>query len=413
MLAKCLRNYSGLWQKVPMAPSDPIFAMNEKFSKLRSIRKVNLGIGVYRDDNNKPWVLPSVQEAQESLLNTDHEYLPIEGLQSFRDSIIRLTLGDSNIFRENRVASCQTLSGTGGMSLAFEFLKRFSPSRAVYIPKESPQSYNQLLKGMTTNTYTYFNMETKEVDLENMLEDLSEAPKGSIVVLQPCGHNPTGADPNHDQWNQIQQVMAEMRHLALFDFSYQGLVSGDPHQDAYPVRLFMNMQNPTLVSHSCSASFGLYGERPGCFYMLCDNSIETERVTSQLKILARPLYSNPPLHGAKIASKVLNTDELQKQWLKDLQTMHTRTCHIREMLVDFLKEKGSEHDWSHIQNHSGWFSYTGLAPKLCRQLSERHKILMTEDGRISVTGLNTKNVEYVAEAFDNVTRYAPKLNQSL
>jgi len=412
MLKRVLRKYGGLWRSVPQGPPDTVLGMTEAYAKIKSPRKVNLGIGVYRDDNEKPWVLPSVRQAELHISRNqaNHEYLPIEGLESFCNSIIKSGLGNNLAVREDRLAWCQSLSGVGALRLGMEFLKKFYPKTSeIYISQQAWPNYANIIKdsGYSLKTYSYFDFETKGLDFERMCEDLEDAPRGSVIILEACGHNPTGVDPTKEQWQTLQKLMAEKQHIAYFDLIYNGLVSGDPFDDAYPVRLFADNNNPTLVSQSCAKNFGLYGDRVGCFYALCDSQQEKQRVQSQLKIIARPLHSNPPLHGARIVDTILNNSEIHNQWLQDLKTMTGRISSIRHELVEQLKV--SPHDWSHISQHGGWFSYSGLNAQQCSQLSQRQNILITQDGRIALTGLNSKNVQYVAEAIDNVTKYSSKV----
>jgi aspartate aminotransferase len=411
MLRNLVRRGVTIWRDVPLGPPDPILGIDEAFKRDTNPRKVNLGVGAYRDDDAKPWVLPSVLKAKAQVINLNHEYLPTQGLDSFRSGAMKLAYGDCQPLREGRIASVQALSGTGALRVGMAFLERFySASRTVYIPRPTWGNHKNIVKdaGLQWKEYGYYNPATKGLDLESVLADLEDAPDKSIILLHACAHNPTGVDPNLEQWAQIHQVISSKHHLAFFDSAYQGFASGDPARDAAALRMFVKEETPVLLSQSFAKNFGLYGERAGLFSVLGNDSQESERLVSQLKIIGRPMYSNPPLFGARVVSTVLNTPELEAQWYLDLKTMSSRIFSMREALVKLLKEKGSPFDWSHITKQIGMFAFTGLNPDQVRSLTENHHIYLTGDGRISIAGLNTKNVEYVAEAIEKVSRFSAK-----
>ena len=411
-IQRVIRSFS-LWKSVPQGPSDGILGISETFRKDKNIRKVDLGVGAYKDDNGKPLVLLSVIKAKSLIFaSPDHEYLPIDGLEKFTSLATALAYGDSIPFKESRIASIQSISGTGGLRLSAAFIQRFFPhAKCIYISNPTWENHKSIINhsDLEFKEYSYYNPHTKELDFENMMTDIDKAPKNSVFLLHACGHNPTGIDPTHDQWKSIQELMAKKQHLALFDMAYQGFASGNVDNDAFAPRLFANEQNPLLIAQSFSKNFGLYGERIGNFSVVCDSKQETERVLSQLKILARPMYSNPPLFGSRIVSTVLGTAELRTQWLEDVKSMADRITAMRYQLVKLLKEKGSHHDWSHITKQIGMFAYTGLNPDQSEQLISKHHIYLTPDGRISMAGLNSKNIEYVAEAIETVTRFSNKI----
>jgi aspartate aminotransferase, mitochondrial len=412
IVKRVIRSFS-VWKTVPQGPENVIVSLSEAYKRDKNLRKVNLGLAAYRDDNGKPLVLPSVEKAKSIISSTpDHEYLPIEGSEKFTSSASLLAYGDSIALKESRIASIQSLSGTGALRLGIEFIKRFFPhSRRIYIPKPTGGNHKNIITdtGLEYKEYGYYNPDTKGLDFENLIADIEEAPKNSIILFHVCAHNPTGVDPSKDQWKQIQDLMATRQHLALFDMVYQGFASGDPDEDAYPLRLFADEQNPLILAQSFAKNFGLYGETVGNLSVICDSKQEANRVLSQLKIIARPMYSNPPLFGSRVVSTILNTPELKKQWESDLKVMASRIASMRSQLVDLLKEKGSLHDWSHIRKQMGMFAYTGLSPDQSEQLVKKYHIYMTLDGRISLTGLNSSNIENVADAIETVTRFASKI----
>lgn len=414
MLGLATKRFASVWQHVSMGPPDPILGVAEAFKRDTQLRKVNLGVGAYRDDNNKPWVLPCVRKAEELLHSQglDHEYSPLRGIDAFRSAAVKLAYGENcAAVRENRVASVQCLSGTGSLRLGMAFLERFHKnSRVVLVPKPTWGNHKNIARdsGLSFQEYRYYDPETKAVDVSGLLADLEAAPPKSVVLLHACAHNPTGADPTQEDWKKIQIAMARKQHVAFFDMAYQGFASGDPEKDAFAVRHFVKEQSPVLLAQSFAKNFGLYGERVGNFSIVSANSHEQDRILSQLLILTRPMHSSPPLHGARLVSAVLNTPDLAAQWSQDVRTMADRIISMRAALVSHLKDKGSQHNWSHITQQIGMFAYTGLSPVQSKQLTENHHIYLTLDGRISIAGLNTRNVEYVADAMEKVTRYHEK-----
>jgi aspartate aminotransferase len=393
-----------------MGPPDPILGITEAFKRDTDPRKVNLGVGAYRDDTNKPWVLPSVKAAEEKLYNShmDHEYLPIHGLEVFRNASVKLAYGDSAAVREGRIASVQCLSGTGSLRLAAAFLERFynGGDKCIYVPSPTWGNHKNVAKDskMTWKDYKYYEAALHGINMSKLLGDLNAFPNKSIILLHACAHNPTGADPTPEEWSQIREVMQRKHHIAFFDMAYQGFASGDTVKDAFALRHFVEHNVPVLLAQSFAKNFGLYGERIGCFSMVADSAEEASKLLSHLKILARPMYSNPPLYGARIVSTILNTPDLNTQWLKDVKTMADRIIDMRSGLVNGLKTAGSTKNWSHITKQIGMFAFTGLNADQCKRLASEHHIYLTLDGRISIAGLNSKNVGYVANAIHAVTK---------
>ena len=269
----------------------------------------------YKDQKGQNYTFSSVAKAKELILTSgDHEYLPIEGLKIFTNAASGLVLNGTTATKENRVASIQTVGATGGMRLALDYVKRFFPgNKEVYISR--PGRHQELVTevGLGLKEYTYYDARSKSIDLSLLLEDIEEAPRSSVFVFQASGHNPTSTDLAPEQWRSIQDAMATRRHLAIFDVSSQGLAHF-LEKDVYPVQLFASEENPLIVVQSFSSSMGLGGERAGCLHILCDSLSESGKVLSQLKILARPMYSNPPIFGSRIVSTVLENPELKKLW---------------------------------------------------------------------------------------------------
>ncbi|KAJ4300636.1 Aspartate aminotransferase, cytoplasmic [Collariella sp. IMI 366227] len=403
---------------VPQAPEDPLFGLMREYRADTSPDKVDLGIGAYRDNNAKPWVLPVVKKADEVIRNdpeANHEYLPIAGLAALTSKAAELVLGqNAPAIAEKRTSSVQTISGTGAVHLGALFLAKFykinGTNRTVYVSNPTWVNHHQIFSnvGVPVQTYPYFSKETKGLDFEGMKKSLSDAADGSIILLHACAHNPTGVDPTPEQWRELAALMKTKKHFPFFDTAYQGFASGDLDRDAGAIRLFVEQGFELVIAQSFAKNFGLYGERAGCFHYVAapaDSAAETTtRVASQLAILQRSEISNPPIYGAKIASIVLNDEALFAEWKENLQTMSGRIKDMRNKLRGKLEELGTPGTWNHITDQIGMFSFTGLSEAQVMKLRAEYHIYMTKNGRISMAGLNTRNVDYVATAFDKVVR---------
>ncbi|KAL9105938.1 MAG: hypothetical protein Q9227_008962 [Pyrenula ochraceoflavens] len=401
---------------VPQAPEDPLFGLMAAYRRDTSDKKVDLGIGAYRDNNAKPWVLPVVKKADDRLRNDpnlNHEYLPIAGLADFTSASQKLILGaDSPAIKEKRAVSLQTISGTGAVHLGGLFLSKFfpQPTPSIYLSSPTWANHNQIFTNvrLPLASYAYFSAKTKGLDFDGMISAIQSAPRGSIVLLHACAHNPTGVDPTQEQWKKIAEVVRAGSHFPFFDCAYQGFASGDLARDAWAVRYFVSQGFEMCVAQSYAKNFGLYGERAGCFHFIAapgSQAADTAtRVASQLAILQRSEISNPPIYGAKIASIVLNDQDLFNTWEEDLKTMSGRIIEMRKALKGMLDQMGTPGTWEHITSQIGMFSFTGLTEKQVGMLRDKFHIYMTKNGRISMAGLNTNNVEYFAKAVDSVVR---------
>ncbi|PVV04324.1 hypothetical protein BB560_001173 [Smittium megazygosporum] len=399
------------WANVQMGPADPIIGVNEAFKKDPAEKKYLLGVGAYRDDNGKPYVLSCVRKAEQKLLseNVDKEYLPITGLESFNNAAVKFAYGEnSKPLAENRIAVAQSLSGTGSLRVGAAFLQRFLPKGTkVYVPKPTWGNHITIFKdaGMEVCEYRYFDPRTNGLDIAGLLEDLKAAPDGSVILLHGCAHNPTGVDPSKEQWNEILNLSIKKNFLPFLDVAYQGFASGNPVEDAYSLRLFAESGLQMMLAQSFAKNLGLYGERTGAISVICSSPEEKARVLSQLKIVIRSMYSSPPLNGARIADKVMNDPELLSLWYSELKAMSGRIIDMRKSLRDHLENDfNSKLKWNHITDQIGMFCFTGLKPEQVDRIRSEYHIYMTRNGRISVAGLNTKNVKYVAEAFHAVTK---------
>lgn len=275
----------------------------------------------------------------------------------------------------------------------------------VYVPAPTWPLHRGLAQkvGYNWKEYRYFHKETKGLDFDGMVDDLHKAKDHSIVLMHVCAHNPTGVDPTKEQWQKILEVCLDKKHFVGFDSAYQGFASGDLETDAYSLRLFQEHSERLLLFQSFAKNFGLYGERVGCFSVVCNNPEEKNMVMSRIKQLARPLYSNPPIHGARIVDIVLGDKDLTASWHNDLKVMSARMAEMRAALRKGLADRSNEHDWSHVTSQIGMFAYTGLNTDQVNELREKYGIYMTMDGRISIAGMNTGNVDYIADSFHAVT----------
>lgn len=368
-------------------------------------RKYTLAVGAYRDDDGQPHILKSVREAEMRLLaqTLNHEYAPIIGVKKFVDLSLGFALGgDSPAIADNRVSAVQTLSGTGACRLANTFIKRFVTG-SIYVPDPTWGNHIPIAKdsGLDVNTYRYLNRDTQGLDLEGFLADVNNAPNGSAFLIHACAHNPTGVDPRPEQWKEISAAMKAKGHLPFFDCAYQGFASGNADADAFAIRRFVEDGHQFMLAQSFAKNFGLYGQRVGCFSVVCKDTEESKRVLSQIKILVRPMYSSPPIHGARIVQTILEDAELEAQWRLDCKEMADRVIDMRYALRTRL-EKGSSRNWQHVTDQIGMFCYSGLTKQEVMRVADEYHVYFTHDGRISMAGLTTKNIDYVAESIKAV-----------
>jgi len=396
------------WSQVPQGPPDAILGITEAFKKDSNPKKINLGVGAYRDDQGKPYVLPSVREAEQKVLkqNLDKEYAGITGVPDFTKAAAILAYGpNSAAIKEGRVAITQSISGTGALRIGGAFLQRHYPgAKTIYIPTPSWANHKAVFldSGLEVKPYRYYNKDTIGLDFDGLIEDIKSFPKGSIVLLHACAHNPTGVDPTEEQWKAIAAAVKEGGHYPFFDMAYQGFASGDTDKDAFALRYFLEQGLEPSLCQSFAKNMGLYGERVGAFSIVTSSPEEKARVDSQIKILVRPLYSNPPVHGARVASTILNDPALNKQWLGEVKDMAERIIKMRALLKGNLEKLGSKHNWDHITSQIGMFAYTGLTAEQMTKLAEEHSVYATKDGRISVAGITSENVGRLAEAIFKV-----------
>ena len=391
---------------VQMAPRDPILGLNEQFAADTNPHKVNLGVGVYFDDNGKLPLLQCVQQAEKAMMDkpTARGYLPIDGIAAYDSAVKGLVFGpESEPVKSGRVATVQGLGGTGGLKIGADFLKKLLPTAKVLISDPSWENHRALFTqaGFTVETYAYYDANKRGVNFEGMLASLKSAPAGTIVVLHACCHNPTGYDISAAQWDQVVQVVKSQGLTAFLDMAYQGFGHGI-QEDGAVVAKFVEAGLNFLVSTSFSKSFSLYGERVGALSIVTQSKEESTRVLSQLKRVIRTNYSNPPTHGAAIVATVLNSPKLRQMWEDELAQMRERIKSMRHGLKEKLAAAGISHDFSFIEAQRGMFSYSGLTADQVAKLQEQDAIYALSTGRICVAALNSKNIDRVAQAIARV-----------
>ncbi len=395
-----------LFSAVEMAPRDPILGLNEQFAADTNPNKVNLGVGVYFDENGKLPLLQCVQAAEKALMQEPKPrgYLPIDGIAAYDTAVKKLVFGaDSEAFKSGRIATVQGLGGTGGLKIGADFLKRMSPAAKVLISDPSWENHRALFTqaGFEVGTYRYYDAASRSLNFDGMLADLKSAAPGTIVVLHACCHNPTGYDITPAQWDQVIEVVKAGKLTPFLDMAYQGFADGIA-EDGAVVGKFVAAGLSFFVSTSFSKSFSLYGERVGALSVLCTSKEEADRVLSQLKIMIRTNYSNPPTHGGAVVAKVLEDAGLRAQWEEELAGMRTRIKAMRQKLVDGLKAAGVKQDMSFITTQVGMFSYSGLSKDQMVRLRNEFGVYGTDSGRMCVAALNEKNIDYVCQSIAKV-----------
>ncbi len=396
---------ASLFSAIDMAPRDPILGITEAFNADTNTAKINLGVGVYYDDNGKVPLLECVQKAEAKLMEQQapRTYLPIEGLAQYDKAVQELVFGaDSPVIQEKRAITVQALGGTGALKIGADFLKRFSPNSEVFISDPSWENHRALFEsaGFVVNNYSYYDAATHGVNFDGMIASIKAMPSGSIIVLHACCHNPTGADLTQEQWGAVIDAVTSNGLIPFLDMAYQGFGSGLA-EDGAVVKRFVQAGGPLLVSNSFSKSFSLYGERVGALSVVASSAEEASRLLSQLKRIVRTNYSNPPVHGGKVVATVLSTPELRQLWEAELAQMRVRIKQMRDELVSRLKSKAPSHDFDFVREQVGMFSYSGLTKEQVGKLREE-SIYAVDTGRICVAALNSKNIDRVVDVIAKV-----------
>ncbi|WP_374607324.1 amino acid aminotransferase [Diaphorobacter nitroreducens] len=395
-----------LFSAVEMAPRDPILGLNEQYAADPNPAKVNLGVGVYFDDNGKLPLLQCVQAAEKAMMDKPaaRGYLPIDGIAAYDNAVKALVFGaESDVVKAGRVATVQAIGGTGGLKIGADFLKKISPNAKVLISDPSWENHRAIFTnaGFEVGSYRYYDAANRKVDFDGMLADLNAAAPGTIVVLHACCHNPTGYDITAAQWEQVIAAVKAKGLVAFLDMAYQGFGHGIA-EDGAVIGKFVAAGLNIFVSTSFSKSFSLYGERVGALSVVANDKDEAARVLSQLKIVIRTNYSNPPTHGGAVVAAVLNNPELRALWEKELGEMRVRIKEMRQKLVDGLKAAGVKQDMGFITTQIGMFSYSGLSKDQMVRLRNEFGVYGTDTGRMCVAALNSKNIDYVCQAIAKV-----------
>ena len=393
-----------MFQNVDAYAGDPILSLMERFKEDPRSDKVNLSIGLYYNEEGIIPQLQAVAEAEARLNAVPHGaslYLPMEGLNAYRKTIAPLLFGaDHPVLAQKRVATIQTLGGSGALKVGADFLKKYFPDSGVWVSDPTWENHVAIFEGAGFNveTYPWFDSETNGVRVEALLEKLKTLPARSIVLLHPCCHNPTGADLTNDQWDAVIEVLKARNLIPFLDIAYQGFGAG-MEDDAYAIRAVASAGLPVLVSNSFSKIFSLYGERVGGLSVVCEDAEAASRVLGQLKATVRRIYSSPPNFGAQVVATVLGDEQLKASWLAEVESMRKRILSMRQELVNVLKEAVPGHNFDYLIRQRGMFSYTGLSAAQVDRLRDEFGVYLIASGRMCVAGLNASNVHRVAQAF--------------
>ncbi len=391
-----------MFQHVDMYAGDPILSLVDTFKKDPRAEKVNLGIGIYYDDAGNIPVLPSVQQAETDIAQSviPRVYLPMEGSPAYRTAIQHLLFGKDNaVLKAGRVASIQSLGGSGALKVGADFLHKYFPTSEMWVSDPTWDNHHAIFQGagIQTHTYPYYDDVTGGIKFNAMLDTFQSLPEQSIVLMHPCCHNPTGVDLSRDQWAALLPVMKERKLIPFLDIAYQGF--GDSlTEDVFALQMLIDADISFFVSNSFSKNLSLYSERCGGLSVVCPTAEEAERVLGQLKLTVRKNYSSPPSHGALVVTDVLTKPELRATWEAEVAEMRDRIKAMRQKLYETLTAKVPGKDFSYMIKQRGMFSYTGLTPEQVDRLREEFAVYLVRTGRMCVAGLNTSNVEYVANA---------------
>lgn len=390
------------FQPLELLPDDPIFALPTLFSKNENPNKVNLGIGIYKDEKGQSKVFDCVKNAEKDFLskNFSKDYLPIDGNSQFIKSLLsKIFHGiDSRSFDNPLVYAAQTLGGTGALRIGSELLSR-SLSKNIFIPEETWPNHALVFNTakMHVHSYPYYDQETGLLQFEELCKAIKAMPKASVILLHACCHNPTGVDPSIEQWQELSALIKKQQILPFFDFAYQGFGKGF-EEDAKAVRYFYTQGHDMMLAYSCSKNFGLYGERLGLLAVICTDTKSAANIPSNIKPLIRSDYSNPPIYGAHIATSILQSPILSTQWQNELSSMRLRCDSMRKLFAEKLCSRTSKRDFSNLFTQQGLFSFCKLSKDEVTSLRKNYGIIMPDNGRINVSALTANTIDYVVDA---------------
>lgn len=395
-----------IFSQVLLAPADPILGLTDTFKADPRQDKVNLGVGIYKDEAGQTPVLTSVKKAEAILLEQEKtkNYLGIEGVQAYNHVVQTLLFGEgSELITSGRAATAQAPGGTGALRIAAEFLLRNTDSHTIWVSNPTWANHQNIFEtaGLAVKEYGYYKAEAHDIDFDTMMTDLSHANAGDVVLLHGCCHNPTGIDLTLAQWERVAQLCADKKLVPLFDFAYQGFGAGI-EEDAAGLRLVASKVPELLVANSFSKNFGLYNERIGAVTVVAEDADAAVRAFSQVKRTIRANYSNPPAHGALIVSTILNDTALKAMWVQEVKEMRERIAEMRTLFVDSLKAEGVTQDFSFISRQNGMFSFSGLNKAQVARLKDEFGVYIVGSGRISVAGMTKTNMPVICKAIAQV-----------
>ncbi|HBR98199.1 MAG TPA: aromatic amino acid aminotransferase [Gammaproteobacteria bacterium] len=390
-----------MFSELKQLPPDPILGLSVKYKADTNPNKIDLGAGVYKDEDGQTPVLACVKKAE--TLRTANEaskaYLGSAGSALFNERINQLNLGDHNVIRENRIRTVSTPGGTGALRIAGEFINSCRPGATIWVSNPTWANHQGVFTaaGLKVETYPYYDYENKCLDFPSMIAALKQIPKDDVVLLHACCHNPSGMDPNAEQWQEIAAVAKDVGFLPVVDMAYQGFGAG-LDEDAYSVRLMADAVDEMILCSSCSKNFGLYRERIGACSIIGKDATAADIIQSVLLRVVRVNYSMPPAHGAALVETILGSDELSAEWHGELAEMRDRINGMRQLLVDKLTENGVTRDFSFITRQNGMFSFLGITPEQVQRLQEEYSIYIVGSSRISIAGISPSNADYLAKS---------------
>jgi aromatic-amino-acid transaminase len=395
-----------MFEQVSMAAADPILGLTDAFKKDPRVDKINLGVGIYKNESGFTPILATVKEAEKRLLaeETTKSYLSIEGTAAYSAAVQKLLFGeDAEIISSNRVRTAQAPGGTGALRIGADFAVKKLGIKKIWVSNPTWANHENVFAsaGLKVAKYDYYNAQRKELDFDAMIASLQTVEVGELVLFHGCCHNPTGIDPTIEQWEILAKLVADLGAIPFFDFAYQGFAKG-VEEDAQGLRIFAQYNKELLIANSFSKNFGLYNERVGGISLVAEDSDIAESAFSQIKACIRSNYSNPPAHGAAIVTTILNDPALYKRWEQEVADMRERIQEMRDLFVATLKEKGISGDYSFITRQNGMFSFSGLSVEQVNRLKEEFAVYIVGSGRISVAGMTKNNMQPLCDALAKV-----------
>lgn len=395
-----------MFEVLPKLPADPILGLSTAFKADSSSKKIDLGVGVYKDEQGNTPILSSVAKAQTQLLSTEisKTYITPQGVVGYISGMLELLLGKGHpTLLENRVAAVQAPGGCGSLRILSELLKRCDGELTVWVSDPTWANHIPLIgnAGLKIEIYPYFDKENANINFEGMAECLKSVPKGDVVLLHGCCHNPTGADLTKEQWNTVLELAQKQGFIPFVDIAYQGFGDG-LEEDAYGLRLLASNLPEVIIAASCSKNFGLYRERVGLAVMITETSAIRDSIQTQIQSIARGIYSMPPSYGGALVDIILNDQQLKAEWMNEVEEMRVRMQSLRQLLVDKLQEKGADRDFSFVTKQKGMFSYLCISPEQVREIRAKHSVYFVESSRVNIAGISQNNIDALATALVDI-----------